>query len=107
MNEELEDSGMFQLTEVLDRVYSSIPVKEVVSQQTHLNKEEQATQERVPAKYSTIFDGKYPQQEDQIEETICYTISLGTCLHEGDGWRWCHLKEPRGIGMGVTNICGS
>ena len=37
--EELEDSE-FQLTQVLDRTYSSVTAKEVRSQQTRLNKEE-------------------------------------------------------------------
>ena len=40
INEELEDSEMFQSTEVLDRAYSSVTASVVVSQQTHLTEEE-------------------------------------------------------------------
>ena len=43
INEELEDSEMFQSTEVLDRAYTSVTAKEVASQQTHLTTEEQAS----------------------------------------------------------------
>ena len=36
-NEELEDSEMFQLTEVLNRAYSSVTAKEVTSPQQQQN----------------------------------------------------------------------
>ena len=47
---------MFESIEVLDtRAYSSLTVKEVASQHTHLNKDEQANLEKILAKYSAIF----------------------------------------------------
>ena len=36
INEEAEDSEMFQSTEVLDRAYISVTAEEVASQQAHL-----------------------------------------------------------------------
>ena len=43
IDEEIEDSEIFESTEVLDRAYSKVAAKEVAEQQeTHLNKEEQA-----------------------------------------------------------------
>ena len=87
INEKLEDSKMFESTEVLDRAYSSVTAKEVTSQQTHLIKEEQANLEKVLSKYSTIFDGKlgcYPHKKIKFgyaigrntytEETLSYPI---------------------------------
>ena len=69
-NEGLEDLKMFQSTEVLNRAYRSVTAKEVASQQTHLNKEEQANLDRVLAKYRTIFDGKlgcYPHKKIKLD----------------------------------------
>ena len=70
INEEVEDSEMFESTEVLDRAYSSVTAKEVAAQQAHLTKEEQANLEKVLSKYSTIFDGElgcYPHKKIKLD----------------------------------------
>ena len=70
INEKLEDSEMFQSTEVLDRAYSSITAKEVASLWTHLIEEEQTSLEKFLTKYSTIFDGKlgcYPHNKIKLD----------------------------------------
>uniref|UniRef100_A0A7S4ARN9 Uncharacterized protein n=1 Tax=Pseudo-nitzschia australis TaxID=44445 RepID=A0A7S4ARN9_9STRA len=50
IDEVIEDSELFESTDVLDRTYSKVTAKEVAAQQRHLNKEEQANVEKVLAK---------------------------------------------------------
>ena len=52
IDEELEDSELFQSVEVFDRAYNSVIPKDMASQQTHLNKNKQVNPENVLAKYS-------------------------------------------------------
>ena len=71
---------MIQLTEVLDRAYSSVKMSEVASQQTHLvTKEEQGNLERVLTKYSTILDRK-----------------LSSYPHKKSNWIYHHTHNPSG-----------
>ena len=49
---------MFELTEVLDRAYNSVKAKDMASQKTYLNKEEEANLEQGLAWCSSIFNGE-------------------------------------------------
>lgn len=58
------------LSQILDAKYEAMDIKQVVSRQTHLTKEQQIGLEKVLLKYPQLFDGKlgvYPHRRFHIE----------------------------------------